>query len=168
MYCAMQGIEPIFCSNCKWKVTFKNCTFFRLKNIWRTIQYYQRNLSRHFYQFTSFIGYQPFKINTFLSIVSNEIICSQESINKYQLYKLMFLPWNVDQLNKLKNSLSHLYFVIYSVPGKTPFQPFTDDHIFQIRVIIIHALNNLQPCKYIQYTVSLHRPTIVRNPHHKP
>ena len=25
MYCTTQRIQPIFCSNCKWKVTFKNC-----------------------------------------------------------------------------------------------------------------------------------------------
>ena len=25
MYCMTQGIYPIFCKNCKWKVTFKNC-----------------------------------------------------------------------------------------------------------------------------------------------
>ena len=26
MYCTTRGIEPIFCNNCKWSVTFKNCT----------------------------------------------------------------------------------------------------------------------------------------------
>lgn len=25
MYCMTWGIEPIFYSGCKWKVTFKNC-----------------------------------------------------------------------------------------------------------------------------------------------
>ena len=25
IYCIMQGIKPIFCSNCKWKVAFKIC-----------------------------------------------------------------------------------------------------------------------------------------------
>ena len=24
-YCTTQGTEPVFCSNCTWKVTFKNC-----------------------------------------------------------------------------------------------------------------------------------------------
>ena len=24
MYYTVQGMQPIFCSNCKWKVTFKN------------------------------------------------------------------------------------------------------------------------------------------------
>ena len=25
MCCTTWGIQPIFCNNCKWKVTFKNC-----------------------------------------------------------------------------------------------------------------------------------------------
>ena len=25
MYCATQGIQPIFCNSCKWKATFENC-----------------------------------------------------------------------------------------------------------------------------------------------
>ena len=25
MYCTTWGIQPIFCNNCKWKVTFKKC-----------------------------------------------------------------------------------------------------------------------------------------------
>ena len=25
VYCATRGIEIIFCSNCKWKLSFKNC-----------------------------------------------------------------------------------------------------------------------------------------------
>ena len=25
MYCTTRGTEPIFCNNCKWKVTFTNC-----------------------------------------------------------------------------------------------------------------------------------------------
>ena len=25
MYCATWGTQPIFCNNCKWKVTFKHC-----------------------------------------------------------------------------------------------------------------------------------------------
>ena len=28
IYCTTRGIEPIFCNNCKWKVTFKNCILF--------------------------------------------------------------------------------------------------------------------------------------------
>ena len=26
VYCTAWGTEPIFCNNCKWKVSFKNCT----------------------------------------------------------------------------------------------------------------------------------------------
>ena len=25
IHCPTQGIPPIFCNNCKWKVTFKHC-----------------------------------------------------------------------------------------------------------------------------------------------
>ena len=25
MHCTMQGIQPVFCKNCKWNITFKNC-----------------------------------------------------------------------------------------------------------------------------------------------
>ena len=25
IYCTTEGIQPIFCNNCKWKVIFQNC-----------------------------------------------------------------------------------------------------------------------------------------------
>ena len=33
MYCSKGQIQPIFCNNCKWKVTFKNCIKKRKKNL---------------------------------------------------------------------------------------------------------------------------------------
>ena len=31
MYCATQGLQPTFCNNCKWSVTFKTCI--KIKNL---------------------------------------------------------------------------------------------------------------------------------------
>lgn len=27
IYCTTQEIQPVFCSNCTWNITFKNCEF---------------------------------------------------------------------------------------------------------------------------------------------
>ena len=35
MHCTTQEIQPIFCNNCKWKVTFKSAyTFLKKKSYW--------------------------------------------------------------------------------------------------------------------------------------
>ena len=31
MYCTTQGLQPTFCNNCKWSVTFKTCI--KIKNL---------------------------------------------------------------------------------------------------------------------------------------
>ena len=47
MYCPKWQIQPIFCNNCKWKVTFKNCIKKRKKKFGEHKQIYDAILAKH-------------------------------------------------------------------------------------------------------------------------